>query len=219
MTNFAQARHDMIEGQLRSSGVLDANVLAAIAQIPREEFLQDSQKGFAYVDKDHKVGDSPLRYMGAPVPGAKLIELAEVTPNDIVLDIACGSGYSTAVLAHLANSVVAVETSAALVESANETLSRLNISNAAVVQGDLARGAPGEAPFDVIIIEGAVGEVPKTLLDQLRDGGRLVALLGNGASATAVSYVKNQSGITRVPSFNACLPELEEFAVPEEFIL
>ena len=217
MIDFAHARSEMIEGQLRPSGVFDLRVLEAILSVPREAFLTQEQAEFAYLDKEHPLQSDSNRLMPTPSSTAKLIELAEVEAGDIVLDIACGTGYSTAILAKLANSVVAIESDAGLVEKANAILAQMDISNAAVVQGELNRGLSAEAPFDVIIIEGAVEEVPATLFDQLRQGGRLVAIVGTGNSATAMLYVKGKTGITSVSAFNASLPLLAEFTAKPEF--
>jgi len=212
MIDFAKARAAMIESQLQTSGVFDKRVLEAILQVPREVFVDEELRQFAYVDRELKLPGASLRFMGAPAPVARLIELAEIEPDDIVLDVACGTGYSTAVIAHLANSVVAIENDADLVARANENLAKLDIGNAAVIKASLAKGAPDEAPFDVIIIQGTIAEVPAALLDQLRVGGRLVALIGNGGSATATTYVKSKGGVAAVASFNANLPEIKELA-------
>jgi len=210
MIDFPAARTAMIEGQLQTSGVLDKRVLEAILKVPREEFVDDGVRQFAYLDRELKLPGTSGRFMGAPAPVARLIELAEIEPDDIVLDVACGTGYSTAIIAHLANSVVAIESMADLVARANENLAKLDIGNAAVIKAPLDKGAPDEAPFDVVIIQGAIAEVPTALLDQLRVGGRLVALVGKGGSATALTCVKSESGIASVPSFNANMPELKE---------
>lgn len=217
MTNFAHARSEMIEGQIRPSGVFDLPLLGALRKTPREVFLPDAQKEFAYLDSEQNLISSDNRQMATPAITAKLIELAEVTSGDIVLDIACGTGYSTAILALLANSVVALEMDENLVAQANLALAELDISNAAVVQGALTKGVPKEAPFDAILIQGAVEEIPKTLFDQLRDGGRLVAVIGSGNSATAVLHVKSGGQIAQIPSFNASVPRLSDFDKKSKF--
>ncbi len=218
MIDFAGARAAMIEGQLRTSGVLDLRVLEAMLKVAREEFVDGDERQFAYVDRALKLPGGSGRLMGAPAPTARLIELAAIKADDIVLDVACGTGYSTAVIAHLANSVVAIESEPDLVMRANEILARLDIGNAAVIKAALARGAPDEAPFDVIIIQGTVQKVPKALLDQLRIGGRLVALVDQGGSASAFTYVKSENAIASVPFFNASLPALKELANAPEFV-
>jgi len=219
MSDFSKAINEMIEGQLRTSGVFDARILSAFAKVPRHAFLTSGQIALAYSDKDHQLSKNPFRFMAAATPLAKLIQLGDPGPNDVVLDIACANGYSSAILAHLASSVVGVESDSGLVNQANDILSRLDIPNAAVIKGELKEGAGSEAPFDVIIIGGSVDEVPQKLLDQLRIGGKLAALVGSGASATAVLHTKNQTGVARVSSFNACLPVLGEFAKPHQFTL
>ncbi|MCF6328075.1 MAG: protein-L-isoaspartate O-methyltransferase [Devosiaceae bacterium] len=219
MSDFSKARIDMVEGQLRTSGVFDPRVLSAFAKIPREAFLSAGQVPFAYADLDHKLSSDPLRYMGAPAPLAKLIELGAPGPEDVVLDVACATGYTSAVLAQLASSVVGVESDGDLVNRADEILAQLDIPNAAVIKGKPEEGAPSEAPFDVIIIGAAIDEVPKKLLEQLRDGGKLVALIGTGASARAVTFTRSEAGIAQVSAFNACLPRIAEFSKPHQFSL
>ena len=219
MIDFGQSRKAMVESQLMTSGVLEARVLNAMGSVPREEFLDKARKNIAYFDMAHKLDGPAGRYLAAPVAFGKLIELAEIGDDDIVLDVACGSGYSTAVIAQLANSVVAIETDEAMVAQANQILARLDIGNAAVIKAPLKRGAPAEAPFDVVIIEGAVGAVPRALFDQLRVGGRLVALFGDDASATAVLHVKGEDEIARVEAFNAALPPLSELFPEPAFSL
>ncbi|HHG89014.1 MAG TPA: protein-L-isoaspartate O-methyltransferase [Devosia sp.] len=217
--DFVQARKSMVEGQLMTSGVLEPRVLGAMGAVPREEFVDETQKSIAYLDVAHRLAGPAGRFMAAPVVLGKMIELAEIGDDDIVLDVACGTGYSTAVIARLANSVVAVETDEAMVARANQILARLDVGNAAVIKAPLKKGAPAEAQFDVIIIEGAVGAVPQALFDQLRVGGRLVALLGDGASATAVLHVKGEEEIARVEAFNASLPPLRELFPKPAFTL
>ncbi len=219
MIDFAETRKAMVEGQLRTSGVLSARVLKAMGSVPREEFLDEGRKAIAYLDMDHRLEGAVGRYMASPVVLGKMIELAEIEQDDIVLDVACGTGYSTAVIAHLANSVVAIETDEAMVAQANQILAGLDIGNAAVIKASLKKGAPAEAPFDVVIIEGAVGIVPQALFDQLRVGGRLVALYGDGASATAVLHIKGEGEIARVEAFNASLPPLTELFPEPAFSL
>ncbi len=219
MIDFVQARKSMVEGQLMTSGVLEPRVLGAMGAVPREEFLGERQKPLAYLDMAHRLAGPAERYMATPVAFGKMVELAQIGSDDIVLDIACGTGYSTAVIAQLANSVVAVETEEAMVARANQILARLDIGNAAVIKAPLKKGAPAEAPFDVVVVEGAVGAVPQALFDQLRVGGRLVALFGDGASATAMLHVKGEDEIARVEAFNSSLPPLRELFPKPAFSL
>lgn len=217
MTDFAKARKQMIEGQLQTSGVFTREILLAMAQVPRELFVTPEHRDLAYLDRDQPLGNG--RFLANPVATAKLSELADITPADIVLDVACGTGYSTAVISYLASSVVALESDRELAEKATANLLELDISNAAVVEGALEKGVAAEAPFDVIIIQGAVGAVPSRLFDQLREGGRLVAVVGTGAGAQAVLHVRTGSGISAVPAFNLHMPVLEQLVPPREFAL
>lgn len=215
MADFARARRAMVEGQLRTSGVLDARILTAMGRVPREIFVPEARRALAYLDEEIPV--SPTRKLPEPAGFGRLVQLAEIGSGDVVLDVACGTGYSTAVLSALANGVVALEDDPALVEAANANLAAIDIGNAAVVEGPLAGGIPREAPFDVIVIEGAVDAVPQDLLDQLRDGGRLVAAIGHGNAGVAHLFVRSGDAIAQSSHFNLSLPALAVFARPEGF--
>ena len=160
MTDFASARTAMVNSQVRTEDVTDNELLAAMGEIPRELFVPDRLKPFAYIDSDLPVSDDlPPRYLMAPAPFAKLVQLAELDGTPLVLDIGCGTGYSTAVLARLAHSVVAVESDPVLAGLATRSLAALGISNAEVVTGSLEVGYPSAGPYDAIVLEGAVGFV------------------------------------------------------------
>lgn len=205
----------MVDGQLRTSGITDWRILAIMDEVPREKFVPDLRRDLSYLDEPIPV--SPSRLMLNPAAFSKLVQLARVTNDDVVLDIACGTGYSTAVLAGLGNAVVALEDDEALVSQANDLLAALDIGNAAVVEGALTAGVPKEAPFDIIIIEGAVDAVPQALFDQLRDGGRLVAVVGRGGAAVTHLYVKDKSQVLPRATFNLSVPPLEAFSRHESF--
>ena len=164
MTDFASARTAMVNSQVRTEDVTDNELLAAMGEIPRELFVPDRLKPFAYIDSDLAISDDlPPRYLMAPAPFAKLVQLAELDGTPLVLDIGCGTGYSTAVLARLAHSVVAVESDPVLASLATRSLAALGISNAEVVTGSLEVGYPSAGPYDAIVLEGAVGFVPESL--------------------------------------------------------
>lgn len=178
MMDYAAARRRMVENQIRPNRVHDAALVAAMTEVPREVFLPPALRGIAYVDEDVPLGGG--RYLLEPLIIARLIQAAEVQPTDIVLDVGCTTGYCAAVLARLAGAVVALDSDAALAERARQTLAELGVDTVSVVTGPLAGGHPRQAPYDVIIVEGAIAEVPEGLAAQLAEGGRLVAVIDTG---------------------------------------
>lgn len=222
MEDFAGARTKMVDSQLRTVDVTDYGILSAMGEIPRERFVPARMKPLAYIDEDILIKEAgngnPARYLMEPGPLARLVQLAEVKPADIVLDVGCGTGYSTAVLARLANSVLAVECDPELGAAATQTLVDLGIANAAVVTGPLEEGYPSEGPFDVIFVGGAMEVVPEKLLPQLKDGGRLVGVIGYGLSGVATLFTKSGGEIGRRIAFNAHVRPLPGFAKPKAFV-
>ncbi|MEQ1900751.1 MAG: protein-L-isoaspartate O-methyltransferase [Devosia sp.] len=218
MTDFAQARKAMVDNQLRTSNVTDRRLLAAMGEVPREHFVPASREAIAYIDETHPLHGAPGRFLPAPAPFAKLVQLAEIVHTDHVLDLAAGNGYSTDVLAHLAASVTAVEGDSSLVDAARKTLAGLGIVNASVVAGSLEGGATGKGPFDVIIIEVSIANVPEALFALLKPEGRLVALIAPpGQPAVAHIFAKSGKGIAARAEFNAVLPRLPA-AKADEFV-
>ena len=218
MTDFIYARKKMVENQLRTSGITDHRLLAVMAQVPREDFVPADRRDLAYIDEAHRVGADPARYVAAPAPFAKLVQLAGVGSDDKVLDVGCGTGYSTAVLAQLARSVVALEVDPALVAAARANLATVGATNATVVEGALSAGAKAHGPFDVIVLEGAVDAVPEPLLKQLAEGGRLVVLLKRGAAAVAHIFVRSGDDVASRAEFNTTLPTLQVAKPVSEFV-
>jgi protein-L-isoaspartate(D-aspartate) O-methyltransferase len=220
MTDFDDARQTMIESQLMTTGITDRRLLRTMGQIPRERFVPESRRPLAYIDEEHVLrGGADPRILPTPASFARLVQMAEIGPDDVVLDIACGTGYSSAVLAALASAVVAVEDDDGLVAAAEEILSHLDFGNAAVLRAPLTEGVPSEAPFDAIVIEGAVEQVPQALLAQLKDQGRLVALVGAGSTAVAHLYINSGGSVRALRSFNAAMPVLSAFSKRSEFSL
>ncbi|HYC04771.1 MAG TPA: protein-L-isoaspartate O-methyltransferase [Azospirillaceae bacterium] len=173
--DFKAARLNMVEGQVRPNKVTDNAVVSAMLDLPRERFVPPAMKSLAYIDEDLQV--APGRFLLEPMVLARLVQEARVGRGDIALDVAPATGYSTALLGRLAGTVVAVEADAALAEQATRNLQDLGVDNAVVVSGDHAQGHAKQGPYDVILLGGAVSEVPTTLLDQLSEGGRLVCVL------------------------------------------
>jgi protein-L-isoaspartate(D-aspartate) O-methyltransferase len=190
-----------------------------MSQVPRELFVPESRKALAYSDNNHPLTTGLRPRMVAPAaPSAKLLQLAEVSTSDRVLDVGCATGYSTAVIAGLCSHVTALDDNPDLVAEAEKNLEALHVANATFVVGPLGGGAKAEAPFDLIVIEGIIDSVPQALFDQLKDGGRLVALIREGATAVANLYVRSGSSFAARAEFNASLPPLELEKQPEDFV-
>ena len=222
MGGFADSRRKMVDNQLRTENVTDLAILAAMGDVPRESFVPTRLKPLAYIDDDLAIkdadGGAAARYLMEPAPFARLVQLAEIGASDVVLDIGCGTGYSAAVLSRLADAVVALESDPELAEQAAETLLGLDIDNVAVVAGPLEGGYPSEGPYDVILLEGAVERVSDALFDQLKEGGRLVAVVGSGWTASAMVYTSSDGTIAGRAAFNADVRPLPGFQAPKAFV-
>jgi len=175
LQSYTVARHNMIEGQIRPNRVNDPAVLQAFLAVPRERFVPRERRGIAYIDSAVPLGRG--RYLVEPMIIARLLLAAGITASDVVLDVGCGSGYSAALLSRLAATVVAIESDDELVAQARAAVAELGLDNVVVYQAPLAQGLPAQGPYDAIVVDGAVPEVPPALLDQLNDGGRLVAVV------------------------------------------
>jgi len=213
--DFSLQRTKMVDGQIRTTDVTDAAILEALLTVPREEFVPRVKQPLAYIDEDLEVSPAaqgaPARYLMEPSPFAKLVQLAGIRPGDFVLDVGCATGYSAAVLSRLASSVVALECDPALAASAGETLSQLGHDNVAVVEGPLEQGYPSEAPYDVIFVGGAADEIPEALLSQMKDGGRLVAVVGQGNAGVARVFTRSGDVVSSRRGFNAAVQPLQGF--------
>ena len=222
MEDFAALRTKMVDSQLRTEGVNDPAVLAAFGAVARERFVPARLKPLAYVDNDLLIkaadGIGRGRYLMEPAPLARLIQAAAIEPDDTVLVIGTGTGYSAAVLARLARGVAAVESDPALAELATRNLTGMSVENATVVNAPLADGYPRGAPYDVILLDGAVEVVPGTLLEQLHEGGRLVAVVGRGRAAQGTVFTRTGDEIGSRPVFNAGIHLLPGFEKPEAFV-
>jgi len=181
MTEYDERRIAMVESQLRPNAVTDVGLLAAMRDLPRERFLPEQLRGFAYMDEGIEVlpasEASAARFLLSPMVQAQLIQLAEITAQDTVLDVGCATGYSTAILAQLAARVVGVEPEPELTEIADANLKALGLENADIVGHAFQDPPKDRGPYDAILVEGSVCEVPEALLHQLKEGGRLVAVL------------------------------------------
>jgi protein-L-isoaspartate(D-aspartate) O-methyltransferase len=220
--DFAALRTKMVDSQLKTEGVTDPAVLAAFAAIPRERFVPAKLRPLAYVDNDLLIkppdGSTAGRYLMEPAPLARLVQAAAIDPEDTALIVGAGTGYSAAVVSRLARGVAAVESDPGLAAEAARTLSALGITNAAVFNAPLAAGYDKGAPYDVILIDGAVEVVPEELFTQLHEGGRLTAIVGLGRSAQGTVFTRTDDEIGSRPVFNAGVHPLPGFERPPAFV-
>lgn len=182
------ARHAMVASQLRTSGVNDARVVAAMSQVERENYLPDSQRAFAYRDRPLPLGNG--RFQNPPLPTGLLLTEAAIRPDDAVLVIGAAGGYTAAVVAKLARRVVAVEPDAELAAATRAALG----DAVEVVEAPLAQGAPDGAPYDVLVVDGAVEELPASLAEQVRPGGRIVTGIADAGVTRLAAGIRTESG-------------------------
>lgn len=219
MIDFAELRRAMVDAQVRANDVTDLRIVAAMLETPRERFVPAGLRNFAYIDDDLLVKDAaPARYLMEPMVLAKLLQAAEIGPDALVLDVGAATGYSTAVLAKLAGQVVAVEEDAELAAQGSGLLVELGLLNAAYVQGPLTAGWAGEAPYDVILLNGSIDAAPEALLAQLKPEGRLVGVVGRGRAGRATVYTNTAGGIGSRVVFDAAVPTLPGFEARPGFV-
>ena len=213
-----QARFNMIEQQVRPWEVLDAQVLELLSVVRREDFVPLAHKALAFVDMEIPTGNAPGQVMLAPRVQARLVQDLAVRKTDKVLEIGTGTGFTTALLAHQAASVLSYEIDAALASQAMANLQKAGLSNAKVRNADGSQGAAGEGPFDAILLGGSVPEVPQALLQQLAMGGRLIAIVGGEPMmrATLVTRTGQNSFVSAQP-WDTNAPRLSGFAEPSAF--
>ena len=215
--DFAIQRSAMVDCQLRTNKVTDERVIAAFSDVPRELFLPEERRSIAYVDEDLALGGD--RHLMEPMVLARLIQAAAIQPGDIVLDIGCATGYASAIMARLADTVVALEEDPGLAEQAGATLSKLGVDNAVVVEGSLVAGYPKQAPYNAILIAGSVDQVPRAICDQLGEGGRLVTVLKNGPSIGVAKLLQRGGSTTSSrPLFDAATPFMPGFVAEPGFV-
>lgn len=216
MFNTVAARRMMVDGQVRTAGITDLDLIAAMLAVPRERFVPEALVEQAYRDGDIAIGDG--RVLLKPMVLAKLIQAARLKGDDHVLDVGCGTGYSAAVLARLAGSVVALEEDEALALQAKEVLAATGGGRVTVAIAPLTAGWPVAAPYDVILLNGATEVVPETLGRQLKPAGRLACIFGRGPTGKAMIYRVIEGQLVGRPVFDAAAPALPGFVAPPAFV-
>lgn len=217
MTEFATRRVMMVDTQVRPSDVTKFPIIDAMLSVPRETFVPDARREAAYVGENLLL--APGRVVLEPRTLAKLLDALDIQPGELVLNIGCGLGYSAAVIARLAETVVAVEEDEGLAAEAQRILSEEGVDNAVVVTGKLAEGSAKCAPYDVITVEGGVEVIPEAVLAQLKDGGRIGALFMDGTVGTVRVGYKAGGKMTWRSVFNAAAPVLPGFRAVRGFTL
>lgn len=213
--DFVAARHNMVEGQVRPNKVTDPMVVEALETIPRELFVPKHLRGIAYADDDLDLGGG--RALMEPMVLARLLQAARVEEDEVGLVIGCGTGYSAAVLSRICQTVVALESDSDFNARASAVCGELGLDNVAVISGDLAAGCPDQAPFDVILIDGGVEFVPQALLDQLADGGRLVAVVKDKGQGVGTVFTRRGDSWGHIGIFDANVSDIPGFSRPPAF--
>ncbi|MCH9764465.1 MAG: protein-L-isoaspartate O-methyltransferase [Alphaproteobacteria bacterium] len=222
MVDAVEQRHNMVESQIRPSDITDRRIIRAMQSVAREKFVPESVRSLAYQDGALAL---PTKHGGAkraehaPRVLAKLIQEANIKEHDVILDIGAATGYSSALLAQIGETVLALEEDELLAERATATLSDLSIDNVAVVTGPLIAGYPKAGPYDAIILEGAITAAPDHLFPQLKDAGRLVAVVQSNGSGQAMCWQRSGDTIFKRVCFDATATVLPGFEPVAEFSL
>jgi len=207
----------MVDTQVRPSDVTKFPIIDAMLQVPREVYVPRDLQEAAYAGQNVEI--APGRVVLEPRTLAKMLDALDIQPDEMVLDLGCGLGYSAAVIARLADTVVAVEEDEALAAEAQRALSEEGVDNAVVVAGPLAEGSARHGPYDVIAVEGGIETLPQALADQLKEGGRIAAVFMDGALGTVKAGIKQGGRIDWRFAFNAAAPLLPGFARARGFVL
>ena len=217
MTDYAARRRMMVDTQIRPADVTKFPIIDAMLTVPRENFVPDAARETAYMDGLVPLGAG--RAMLEPRTLAKMLDALDIQPDELVLDIGSALGYSAAVIAHMAEAVVAVEENPEFAAEAQSLLPELGADNVAVHEGPLVQGAAEHGPFDVIVIEGAVATLPQALCDQLKDGGRMAVLFMEGSLGSVRIGYKIDGHMNWRFTFNAGAPVLPGFERHAAFTL
>lgn len=210
MTDFSKRRTMMVDTQVRPSDVTKFPIIDAMLTIAREDFVPTAQREAAYVGENLDLGQG--RVLLEPRTLAKMLDVLAIDGDELVLDVGCGLGYSTAVIARMAQAVVAVEQDADMAREALDALVTSGADNAVVHEGPLVEGAAQHGPYDVVIVQGGVVDVPAALTDQIKEGGRIAAMFMSGPLGEVRVGYKRAGQVSWRLAFNATSPYLPGFA-------
>lgn len=217
MTDYGNARRTMVENQLRPSRIEDPRVLDAMGEVPREAFLPAHLRGIAYADEDIRLQGG--NFLIEPLVFARMLQAARIGPDDVALVVGCSTGYCAAVVARLAATALPLVKDGPDADRLESLLDRIGPDNVVVVRAaDPREGHPSQAPFDVVLIVGAVLEVPPALLDQLGEGGRLVAVLEDRRVGKVTLFTRLGGHVARRTLFDAAIPRQAELRRPPAFV-
>lgn len=216
MTDFASLRRNMVDSQVLPNEVTDRRVIRAMGEVPREAFVGEAQKPLAYIDDVLKLGGG--RFLLAPMTVARLVQLARVEEGASVLEIGCGTGYVSAVLARIAGRVVGLEVDPGLALRARQNLATLGLGKVKVVEGPLQAGHAADGPYDAVILSGSISEVPERLTLQVKEGGRLIAILGDASPGRLTVFTRVGKGLSGQALYDAPLAPLPGFERAPSFV-
>lgn len=226
--DFEQARVNMVNSQLRTNKVTSEAVVEAFLSVPREKFVPKSRAPISYVDEDLSLDNG--RFLMEPMVLARMLQYADIKKDDLVLDVGSATGYSSVIISRMASTVVALEEDNAMSSQSAQIFAELGADNAVSVTAPLKGGYAEQGPYNVIVLEGCVDSVPEALLEQLAEGGRLIAVIGKGVAesqfsgligsgiASVTLFVRNGGSVTATPIFDAAVPRLPGFIDEKEFV-
>jgi len=209
MNNYILARTNMVKGQIAPNKIVDSKLLEVLGEMPRHLFVPESLKNIAYSDEILAINDN--RYIMPPMVFARMLQIADVKSDDTALVVACGGGYSSAVLAKICKKVTSLDSDPEMATKANYMIKKLDIGNAIILNEKLSEGHKDGAPYDVIFINGAIDKIPHQLLEQLAEGGRLVTAINEGICGRVFLFTKTDGVIAKEEVFDANLPTIADF--------
>ena len=217
MSDFSERRTMMVDTQVRPSDVTKFPIIDAMLSVAREDFVPSAKREAAYIGENLDIGSG--RVLVEPRTLAKMLDAVGIGGDELVLDVGCGLGYSTAVIARMAQAVVAVEQDEDMAREAQDALVAAGADNAVVHEGPLVAGAPQHGPYDVIVVQGGVAQIPSALIDQLKEGGRIAALFMDGVLGEARLGYKREGRVSWRLAFNASATVLPGFEKEMTFTL